>query len=426
VIAESRQIGKIEQLMGPIRDMFSAVFFVAVGLMIDPGMLARYLWPIVIITLVVVAGKVLTCSFGTFVAGHDRRTSLRVGMGLAQIGEFSFIIASLGVALKVTSDFLYPVTVAVSVITTLLTPYLIKSSDVVVVWLQRHTPASIGASFDIYTRWVRQIGNRQANQIPLRMTRKWAWQIGLNVALTGGIFIAAVFLRQNQPPWFTGLGIPARALDAVIWAAALVASMPLLIASYRKLQALGMLLGEVAAKNIEDPGARQTIAGVVSTSILISGSVGLGLILLLLSAAILPSREILLAVLLVVALVTALLWRSFVRIYSKAQVSIRQTLSESPGKPEMDATPPLTGLLEHAGLKPITIRPDSAAVGRLIRELRLRTETGATIIGIERDGTTTVHPDPDEELLSGDRLLLLGRPEQLEKAQSVLTGPPVV
>ena len=96
IIAEARQIYKIETLMHPVRDLFSAVFFVSIGMLIDPSLLAKYVLPILAITIVAVLGKVFSCALGSFVAGNDMRTSLRVGMGLAQIGEFSFIIASLG------------------------------------------------------------------------------------------------------------------------------------------------------------------------------------------------------------------------------------------------------------------------------------------------------------------------------------------
>lgn len=89
IIAEARQIAKIEALMHPVRDLFSAVFFVSIGLLIDPALLARYAVPILVITAVVVVGKVFTCALGCLAAGHDTRTSLRVGMSLAQIGEFS-------------------------------------------------------------------------------------------------------------------------------------------------------------------------------------------------------------------------------------------------------------------------------------------------------------------------------------------------
>jgi len=112
VIAEAREIHRVENLVEPVRDMFSAIFFVTIGLMIDPKVLMEHWLPILVITLVVVLGKVLACSFGVFVGGNDSRTALRVGMCLAQIGEFSFVIASLGMTLKVTSDFLYPIAVA--------------------------------------------------------------------------------------------------------------------------------------------------------------------------------------------------------------------------------------------------------------------------------------------------------------------------
>ena len=129
VMAESRQLKLIEQLIEPLRDMFSAIFFVSIGLLLDPAVLLRYAGPIALITVCVVLGKVIACAAGSYIAGNDGRTSMKVGMGLAQIGEFSFIIASLGLTLKVTSDFLYPIAVAVSAITTLLTPYLIRLSD---------------------------------------------------------------------------------------------------------------------------------------------------------------------------------------------------------------------------------------------------------------------------------------------------------
>lgn len=142
IIAEARHIAHIETLMHPVRDLFSAVFFVSIGLLIDPQLIAQHWVPVLVITVVVVLGKVLTCGFGTFVAGNDLKSSMRVGMGLAQIGEFSFIIAALGLTLKVTSDFLYPIAVAVSALTTLLTPYLIRSSDATVRGMEKSCPAA--------------------------------------------------------------------------------------------------------------------------------------------------------------------------------------------------------------------------------------------------------------------------------------------
>ena len=418
VIAESREIGRIELLMQPLRDMFSAVFFVAIGLLIQPSMLVKYWLPIVVITIAVVAGKVLTCSFGAFVTGNDRRTSLRVGMGLAQIGEFSFIIAALGLTLKVTGDFLYPVAVTVSALTTLLTPYLIRSSDAVVTWFDHVAPRSVATSADVYTRWVGALGQHRSNQTAGKLMRKWSWQIVLNMVLTAGVFIVAVFLRERHPAWIGRLPIAHQWLDAALWAAALLISMPLLIANFRKLQALSMLVGEASVQRIVDFSLRSNVQRIVTRSVLIAGTIALAIMLLLLSSTLLPSGKALLVLIFLVAGITALLWRSFIRIYSKAQVSLRETLEALPTPREDDRSSPLAGLLAKSELASVAIAPQSPACGRLIRELALRTETGASIVGIERGGVTTVNPGPDDELLEGDKILLLGQRNQLDKARS--------
>lgn len=131
VVAESQHLNKIEHLINPVRDMFSAIFFVSVGLLFNPSVLVNYFSLIIIVTLAVILGKILSCSLGVFITGRNAKTSIRVGMALAQIGEFSFIIASLGIALNVTDNFLYSIAVCVSILTTLTTPYLIKYSNIV-------------------------------------------------------------------------------------------------------------------------------------------------------------------------------------------------------------------------------------------------------------------------------------------------------
>lgn len=154
IMAEAKELKLIEKLITPLTDMFSAIFFVSIGLMVDPHVIGVYLIPIAWITLAVILGKVLVCSLSVFLCGNEGRTSMRVGMGLAQIGEFSFIIATLGTTLNVTSPFLYPIIVAVSAITTLLTPYLIRVADPLTLYLARKTPISINKKLEIYRKWL--------------------------------------------------------------------------------------------------------------------------------------------------------------------------------------------------------------------------------------------------------------------------------
>ncbi len=120
---ESEHIGK---LVSPVKDLFGAIFFVSVGMMVDPAMIVEYKYQILVIVLAVLLGQTIFGTTGVLLSGQPLKTAMRCGFSLTQIGEFAFIIASLGVSLKVTSHFLYPIVVAVSVITTFLTPYMIR------------------------------------------------------------------------------------------------------------------------------------------------------------------------------------------------------------------------------------------------------------------------------------------------------------
>jgi len=421
IIAEAREIHRIEALTEPVRDMFSAIFFVTIGLLIDPQMLAAYWLPVLVITAAVVGGKIVTCSFGAFVGGNDSRTSLRVGMGLAQIGEFSFIIASLGLTLNVTSKFLYPIAVAVSVLTTLLTPYLIKNADGAVNWFDRVAPKPLGNSLEIYTRWVGQLGGQREASFATKLMRRWIGQMLLNVALITGVFIAAAYLERNPPGWLSGQRFGEETLKAMLWLAAVVVSLPMFIATFRKLEALGMLLAELKVSEAAAGKRTAAIRAVVAQVVPVAGMAALGLFVLVLSSTLLPSFHVLLLLLGIVACVTWLLWRAFIKVYSKAQVALQETFAQSPA-PRVEHLPAaLPALSREADLETVTLAADSPAAGKLIREIELRTRTGASIVGIERDGTNLVNPGPDEELQPGNQILLLGTPAQLHAARSALS-----
>ena len=419
VIAEAREIHRIETLIEPVRDMFSAIFFVTIGLLIDPKMLVAYWLPILVITVAVVLGKIATCSLGAFVGGNDTRTSLRVGMGLAQIGEFSFIIASLGVSLKVTSGFLYPITVAVSVITTLLTPYLIRSADGVVGWFDRVAPAGMANLLELYTRWAGTLGTSGNENFAAKLKWKWAGQMALNAVLIATLFVAAAFVSRRPPAWLQGLNLSTEGLKATLWLAAVVLSLPMFIATARKLQAFAMLIAETKVKEAVAGERTAMIRTIVTQVISLTGIVVLSLFVLLLSSPLLPSFRILIALLLVVGLITWLLWRSLIKVYSKAQVALRETLSQKPPPPP--SAPSIPSMLREANLETVTISEDSPAAGKLIREIQLRTQTGASIVGIERNSESIINPGPDEEIRAKDQVLLLGNRMQLDAARKSLS-----
>ena len=142
---------RVEHLTSSIKDLFGSVFFLSVGMMIDPAMIIKYALPILIITLVTIVGKLSISAVGVLLSGQPLKSAVRCGGSLAQIGEFAFIIASLGMSLGVIADFVYPIIVAVSVITTLTTPTFIKSSDKIYALLCRALPEKLVKKLDRYT-----------------------------------------------------------------------------------------------------------------------------------------------------------------------------------------------------------------------------------------------------------------------------------
>ena len=150
VLAETIDAERIEHLVQPMKNIFGAIFFVSVGMMINPALLLQYWLPITIITLVVIVGQIVFASLGTLLSGQPLRVALQTGFSLVQIGEFAFIIANLGQNLKVTDSSLYPIVVAVSVITTFLTPYIMKLAYPTLAFLERHMSEETRKMLDSY------------------------------------------------------------------------------------------------------------------------------------------------------------------------------------------------------------------------------------------------------------------------------------
>lgn len=195
LLAETTKAERIEHLVKPVKDLFGAIFFVSVGMMIDLKMIGEYAIPILLITIVCIAGKVLTTGFGAFISGNSLRVSLQTGMSLAQIGEFSFIIAALGASLNATSAFLYPIIIAVSGVTTFTTPYLIKSSSSFYNWIDKRLPEKWRKTLNRYSSEATTITATSDFQQVLK-------SFMINVPLFSVIIGAIVYLSSTYVlPW---------------------------------------------------------------------------------------------------------------------------------------------------------------------------------------------------------------------------------
>lgn len=186
ILAETIFAEKIERLVKPVKDLFGAVFFVSVGMLIDPKMLVEYWEVILLIAGVVIFGKTFGNLIGLLVAGQPLKHAIQSGTSLAQIGEFSFIIATLGVSLNVTSNFLYPIAVAVSLITTFATPYMIKSAEPIYNWLHHRLPKNWSTALNRYSS--------EAQIYKSDLGWKSVFQSYANVIIINSVIIVALYL----------------------------------------------------------------------------------------------------------------------------------------------------------------------------------------------------------------------------------------
>lgn len=216
ILAGTVQAKRVDALFKPIKDLFGAVFFVSVGMMVTPAAVVQNAGAIAVIACVAVIGRSLFCGLGALLAGESLKTSVTSGLSLAQIGEFSFIIAALGSSLGVTPDFLYPVIVTVSVVTTLASPLLVKNSDQIYRLLVRILPDRL---FELRRRRRDAQDDeeeREANPW-VDYLKRWALKLGL-VVLAGAASVE-VLLKIALPPFASF--VPEEALHAVLAVAAI-------------------------------------------------------------------------------------------------------------------------------------------------------------------------------------------------------------
>lgn len=414
--AESRALGRIKDLTEPLRDMFSAVFFVSMGMLIEPGEILPNIVPILVITVVFMVGKTVACSLGLFMVGHDAKASLQAGLNMAQLGEFAFIIATLGAGLGGKS--LFAVFVSTAVLNAIARPYLVGHGEAIRTWLARMIPAPLLSALVWYNHWISTVRRIRRGNPAARYAWNLLMQVAVNCALVAAIFLVAAFVARLLPgqPWFQLPG-GTSSMRPALWLGALICSMPLLVASHRKLEALAMLLAEMAAPS---SSPRASVLRPVLTRMLHAvGSLAVGALVVVLSTALLPPMTALALLAVIAGLLTWLFGRSFNAWYTRAKVALVEAWEAPP--PEIERSVVLPPMLNAAKLELFTV-PAAPPAGKLIRELDLRHRTGASIVALDRFGKRTVNPGPDDDLQPGDKILLLGEPAQLRAAIELLSS----
>ena len=187
ILAETIEADKIIKLVEPVKNLFGAIFFVSVGMLVDPKILVEYALPIFILVMTILLGQAIFGTFSFMLGGESLKSAIRCGFAMAQIGEFSFIIASLGLSLGVIGDFLYPVVVAVSVITTFLTPYMIRFATPVYAHLEKRLPNKL-------IRSMNHLSMNQSGEQGSSLWKQLLSQMAMNTIVYSILSVAAILL----------------------------------------------------------------------------------------------------------------------------------------------------------------------------------------------------------------------------------------
>ncbi|HEY3521424.1 MAG TPA: cation:proton antiporter [Rhodanobacteraceae bacterium] len=329
VAAEAHCAPRIVRQVAPVRDMFAAIFFVAIGLLLNPGALWAMALPALGLALLVIVGKTFACGAGVFLfGGANASASLRIGLSMAQIGEFSFVIASLGILGGGVDPSLYPLAVGTSIVCMALMPLLTGKSRSIGQGLHAVAPRSLLTLTSGYSEWLAQLRPGGDNLVIARMLRRFLWHIGVNVLLVCAVFAGGAWLQNAIPRYWPQLALTENARRSAIWAIALFLSLPMLIAIYRKADALGMLLAELGIRESLHGERTGALRRVLAKLVPLAALLGLALLVNVLGAAILPPRGVLIALLVIGAATAWFLWNALVRVHARMQAALRDLVDK--------------------------------------------------------------------------------------------------
>jgi CPA2 family monovalent cation:H+ antiporter-2 len=390
IIAETTQAEHIEHLVKPVKDLFGAVFFVSVGMLINPGTLYEYALPVAILTLVVILGQSISSTIGALLSGQPLKQSVQTGMSLSQIGEFSFIIATLGMTLNVTSDFLYPIVVAVSAVTTFTTPFMVKFATPFSEYLEKKLPR----------KWIKKIERYSANAQSIKLVSNW--QIVVRAFLTQviihSVIIVAIILLSSKfiLPLVQGSQF-GNIFAALI---TLVILSPFLWA---------LSLRRVAVKQVAILREERKYRGPILMMILLRMVLTLFYIGFLLNIFFSP---VIAFVMLIVAVVVYFVFPKKLNAqYHKIEDHFLKNLNARELKKAVRSRSDLTPWDGH--MTTFEIAPTSNIAGKTLEELSIREQLGINIAFVKRGEITINIPSRNERLFPGDEICVIGTDNQV-------------
>lgn len=407
---------RLVRLLEPLKAMYSAIFFVSIGLLVDPAALLDHLPQILLVSAVIVVGKFLNVTLASLAAGVEVKTAVQTGFGLAQIGEFAFMVAILYATLtgETGGDF-FSVAIGASLLTTVINPWMIRVSDRVGDFAERLVPRRLAHRLAEYRAWVDKI--RATEDSPaLQRVRTAAIRLGIYASL---ILAASVLFSLLHRFDFSRFSSWFEEYDDIVFFvlgnAFVLSLLPLILSAAREL-GLGIariLIGKATAKWV------RPVYQVIRVFVLMAVCVLFFAEWLMLDIANAPRGGLSLGVLLVVFSLTAVLgWRFFVRAGRQASGRFREALTAVERREGLAKTMTLT--VPEGTIHRFTLDAASPAVGGTVVTLNIRAKTGASIVSVIRQDVITRNIGPEWEFAVGDTLVALGDARQIAALKDLL------
>ena len=425
ILAETVEAEKIEHVLSPIKNMFGAVFFVSVGMMIDPALLLKYWLPITLITLLVICGQIVFASLGVVLSGKPLKTAMQAAFSLTQVGEFAFIIANFGTDKGVTEPYLYPIIVAVSVITTFLTPYTIRLAEPAYERVDKVIPRRWKLMLDAY-------GHSRGTQREASLMQRYLGKAILPVIIYTivSVFIATLYfsLISDKISTFVNDGVVTVFGEPHLWIGRLI-SLGLLFT------VLSPLLYQIVNKDKRNrDSATLWEKGSFFTRglLIVFNAFRIVLVLAIITSCIGKIFDATIGIVLALGIAIFFVITKSPRIQERSHhleenfltnLSAREIAMRQGKRAEKKREQNLDNDFDDVHFDEVAIPVGSSALGRSLRDLDLRNKTGVSVIRILRDSGNVNNPRATESFKPGDRVVVNGSVGDIELFK-IFVAPP--
>jgi CPA2 family monovalent cation:H+ antiporter-2 len=433
LVSESGVERKIEHAVQPVRDIFAAIFFVSVGMLIDPALIAEFWQAVLVFLVVVLVGNIVGVTVGAFLTGQSIQTSLKASMSLAQIGEFSFIIAGVAMATDPSREFLFSIAVAVSGVTALLTPWLIRIAEPVAAFVDRKLPRPLQTFVALYGSWLERLRASAKEHRNVSTIRRLVGWLAIDAVVVAAIVIGASVEIDRVADFIKRqLGLSDTFARLAVIAGAVVLSSPFWIGMVRVSRLLGWELASrtFPASNPQQADAADAPRRLLVVTLQLAIVVLVGAPLVAITQPFVPPLQGAVILVLLLALLAFSFWRNATNLQGHTRAAalilaeaLAQKTRDARVAVEQQPSAQLDRMLVGLGSpEGVEIPADSPVAGKTLAAINLRGLTGATVLAVRRGGDTVLVPAGRDQLLAGDIVALAGTREAIEAAKELLLG----